>query len=633
MVGAPSSSHASRGLLHGLGFGLAYALAEPLLTYVPSALHTHIQSPLPVILKAIAFDLALGALLGLVCTPLLARRRGGALHALAMVVLLGGVAFAVSPAFRTARLFNAATVALALVLFASALAAGARPRLARVRLPLAAALLAAVFGVPALLTPRGPALPRAKRAPPAGAPNLLLIVIDTVRADHLDLFGYRRETAPVLSRFAREGAVFDRAISPATWTLPSHASMFTGLYPSAHGAHHEGNHLSASNTTLAEILHAGGWITVGFNANPWLTESNGMAQGFDRLEPSWLSMTAPMTFLAYRIGARLGLVSPDHGAQEVTDRFTAWVASAWDGRHPFFAFLNYIEPHFPYEAFPPEARGLFLPPGTGVDAMRRASGRALGAQLFGDPVAAGDAAIIRDLYDAAIRYEDALIARSLDALRARGALDRTVVIIVSDHGELFGEHGLYGHELSLSERLLRVPLVIRFPPRVPEGLRIQTPVSTVAIFPTALDLLGLPPREGVQARSLGPLLRGEKRATTAPLLSEQHKFEGLIPGTYHEHGGFDRLGVRYRAFEEDGWKLVEDARGHRWLFRPADDPEEIHDSAAARPDVEARLAASRDVVVRGLGLGALDAPRLGPGGNVPLDPAARERLKALGYVQ
>jgi arylsulfatase A-like enzyme len=638
--GPPGSSTGSRlardlraGLIRGLGFGVAYAVGEALVAYVPVAIQMHLQVPLDAFLKATAFNLAFAALLGVLCSPLLSRKRGRLAHALACTALLALFTWLTGGAFETAWLLDTLIVLATLAIFALGLAMGRLPRLALLRLPVAVLLIAGAFAVPALLTPPAPALPEVRSAPPEGAPNLLIIVIDTVRADHLNLHGYGRETVPALARFAREGVLFERAISPATFTLPAHASMFTGLYPSAHGAHHEGNHLAASNTTLAEILYERGWNTVGFNANPFITASNGMAQGFERLDPSWLMMTAPPRFLGYRVAARLGLIFPDHGAAEVTEGWTKWVAEIWDGERPFFAFLNYIESHFPYNVLPPEERDRFVPEGTDEDAMRRSSDAVIGAQLFGDPVSEENRSLVRDLYDAGIRYEDTMVERALDALRQRDALDRTVVIVVSDHGELFGELGLYGHLVSMSECLLHVPLIIRYPPRVPAGQRLQTPVSTTGVFSTALDLLGIPPPENAQAASFAPTFEGNTAAASSPLLSEQHKFKGMLPGTYKEQGPFDRLGVRYRAFEEDGWKLVEDSEGNRWLFRPEEDPEETKDLAGAHPDRVARLASTRETVTRGLGLGALDAEKLGPGGHIELDPAARERLKVLGYIQ
>ncbi len=618
--------------MRGMGFGLAYAVTEITVGYLPIAMRMHLQAPLHAILKSLAFDLVFFALLGLMAAPLLRRKRGSLLHTLALTAMLAAISAYLSPRFMTAILLVVVVVLVTLALHALALKLANRPALARLRVPAAVILLVAAFTLPKLAVPAPPELPEPTSQPPAGAPNLLLIVTDTVRADHLDLYGYERETAPTLARIAREGTVFDRAIASSTWTVPSHASMFTGKYPSAHGAHHEGNLLPYENTTLAEVLHANGYTTVGFNSNPFMTDSNGFTQGFERMDPSWLMMTAPMLFLPYRIGARSGLVFEDHGAREVTDRFLKWFGEEWDGETPFFTFLNYIESHFPYHTMPPGARDRFLEDGVPVSAMRNASDAVIGGQMFGDAVSDEDARLVRDLYDAGIRYEDGLIAHVIDALRERGTLDNTVLMIVSDHGELFGEHGLYGHEMSLSEHLIRVPFIVRYPGRVQKGWRIATPVSTVSLFATALDLVGVSPPEPPQAPSLAPLFAG-RVAPRAPILAEQHRYKGNIPGTYKPQGPFDQLNVRYRALEEDGWKLIVDSTGNQWLYRPRSEPEELVNHADAEPEVVARLAARLEAVVKGLGLGDIDAEKLGPGGDVELDPAARERLKALGYVQ
>ncbi|MDP3939318.1 MAG: sulfatase [Deltaproteobacteria bacterium] len=660
-----AESTLNEGLLRGLAFGLCFAVAEAILN-VPTALRMHLQAPPHAILKSLAFDLVAGALLGLALSPLLGRKRGGPLHTLLCVTALAAIVLWLSPRFMTAMVMAGVMLALTLALYAAGLWMRRRRTLAKLRLPIAIVLVVAAYGVPRALTPTPPAPPAAKASAPAGAPNVLLIVIDTVRADHLDAYGYSRQTAPTLARLAGEGAFFERAIAPGTWTIPTHASMFTGLYPSAHGAHHEGNLLALENTTLAEVLHENGYRTVGFNSNPFMTDSNGFTQGFERMEPSWLMMTAPMQFLAYRIATRAGLLFEDHGAREVTARFTKWVGEEWDGEKPFFVFLNYIESHFPYQVLPPDYRDRFVPEGTSEDAMREASDAAIGGQLFGDKVAEDQIALVRDLYDGGIVYEDGLIARVIEALKARGVLDNTAVILVSDHGELFGEHGLYGHEMSLSEQLIHVPLVVRYPGRVPAGLRIAAPVTTVSVFATALDLAGVPEPERVHARSLGPIFdvarktaggvglrsgpagdtttgaaapAGGMRVMTtppssrSPIFSEQHRFEGIIPGTYKPQGPFDQMEVRYRALEEDGWKLIVDEKGNRWLFRPALDPGEETNLADKHPDVVARLARSQEQIVKGLGLGAIDAEKLGPGGDVELDPAAHDALKALGYVQ
>ncbi|MFQ5457947.1 MAG: sulfatase-like hydrolase/transferase, partial [Myxococcota bacterium] len=592
------------------GFGLVYALSEAAIAYLPNSMNMHLQAPLHAILKAEAFDVAFFALVGLAAAPLLRKKRGGLWHTLALAGVVAALSVWLTPAFLTAMLFSGAVLVATVALHALGLRLGRSARLRPLRLPAAVLLIIVVFMLPKLAVPAPPVLPAVKHEARAGAPNLLLIVTDTVRADHVNLYGYRRETAPHLAALAKEGTLFERALAVGTWTIPSHASMFTGKYPSAHGAHHEGNHLAYENITLAEVLHVNGYTTVGFNSNPFMTASNGFTQGFERMEPSWLMMTAPMTFLAYRIGARTGLVFEDHGAREVTERFTAWVGETWDGEKPFFAFLNYIEAHFPYHVMPLPERDHFLDGDVPVRAMRNASDAAIGGQLFGDPVAEEQIALVRDLYDAGIRYEDALIARVIDTLRARGVLDDTVVMIVSDHGELFGEHGLYGHEMSLSERLLHVPWLIRYPKRVPSGLRISVPVSTAAVFHTALDLLGIAPPEPPQVRSVVRVIDGIV-SNVGPILSEQHRFRGLIPGTYKPQGPFDQMNIRYRAIEEGGYKLIVDSKGNRWLYRPKDDPEELKNLAEAEPGVVKQFQSRLDAVVASFKLGDIDADKLG----------------------
>lgn len=328
------------GLLRGMGFGLSYAVAEATVGYLPNALRMHLQAPLHAILKSLSFDIALFAVLGLIAAPLLRRKRGSLLHTLALTAMLAALSAYLSPRFMTAMLLAGVVVLVTIALHALARKLASRPALARLRIPAAVILLVAAFTLPKLAVPAPPDLPEPTSQPSAGAPNLLLIVTDTVRADHLDLYGYERETAPTLARVAKEGTVFDRAIAPGTWTIPTHASMFTGKYPSAHGAHHEGNHLAYENTTLAEVLYTNGYTTVGFNSNPFMTDSNGFTQGFERMDPSWLMMTAPMMFLSYRVAARSGLVFEDHGAREVTERFLQWHGEEWDGETPFFAFLE-----------------------------------------------------------------------------------------------------------------------------------------------------------------------------------------------------------------------------------------------------------------------------------------------------
>lgn len=631
------TSYFRSGLKSGLALGLVLTLVE-LLKNIPLSLKGHYIASLGVLLVSASFMMGLGIVLGVLCAPLLALRWGRLWHTLACCGLFGALTLSLSPDFEFARRMETFSLIVLLLLYAMALWLGRRPRWRRIGVVAAIVLSITAAALPRILLPDVEAVGRGRSNAPEGSPNILLIVIDTVRADHLSYRGYERETAPWMVRFANEGALFRRALSSSTWTLPAHASMFTGLYPSGHGAHHENNHLDDSLTTLAEILHRYGWLTVGFNSNPWITDSSGMTQGFAYMEEAWLAVMAPQSSLAYRVAWRLGWVSPDHGGEQVAEGWEKWIGQTWDGKRPFFAYLNFLEAHAPYHQLPVDVRARYLEGDASFEEQRLAADRAQGAQFFGSkssPVSEHEAEIVTDLYDAGIRYDDDLVARSIRALEARGALDDTVVVIVSDHGELLGEHQMFGHEASLSEYLLDVPLIMRYPEKIPAGLEVEEPVSTVALFPTLLDLADLPPPDGTHARSFAPLFSGQVEPSRSPLLSEQHGLAPLVPGSYKETGPFDRLGVRYRALEEDGWKLVVDSEGNEWLFRPLEDPTETENLAERYPEKVAELKASLETVVAAFALGDLDAEALTPHGSAgtELDPEVRERLRALGYAQ
>lgn len=315
------------------------------------------------------------------------------------------------------------------------------------------------------------------------APNVLVIILDTVRAASMSFLGYGRETTPRLAAFAAEGAVFEQAWSTAPWTLPSHAGMFTGRYPSQLSTNWR-DPLDGSVPTLAEALLARGYRTAGFAANHFYTSyESGLTRGFleyadYRRTPKQVLLSSTLTqtnlFWALLHGngvlprlrdlVRLDLrlqtmwTSDRKLASHVTEEFLTWQA-ATAGR-PFLAFLNMYDAHLPYD--PPAG--------------------------FAERFAAEPSEL--DRYDGGIAYMDEALGAMFDTLRARGVLDNTLVIISSDHGEGFGEHGLHGHGNSLYRPELHVPLLVRFPPRVPGGLRVSEPVTLRDLSATALDVAG-----------------------------------------------------------------------------------------------------------------------------------------------
>jgi len=333
-------------------------------------------------------------------------------------------------------------------------------------------------------------------APPAGAPNVLLIILDTVRASALSLYGYGRETTPELDAFAKGGVVFETAIAAAPWTLPSHATMFTGRYPAWLNVDFR-QRLNDREPTLAELLRSKGFTTVGIAANMGYTSwESGLSRGFneyhdypinlEQIARSSLYGSSTIADKLYRAGSRADVVKqvlahrfdvppkPEHylmTAQEVTDRFLRW-QRAHDASRPYFAFLNYYDAHDPY-----------TPP----DSLRR---------KFAKPPKP------RDLYDAEIFYMDHHLGRLFKALETSGALKNTVVIVAADHGEQFGERGLKNHANSVYTALVHVPLVIRYDGHVPAAQRITMPVSLRDIGQTILDIAGINGRAAFPGRSL-----------------------------------------------------------------------------------------------------------------------------------
>jgi arylsulfatase A-like enzyme len=320
---------------------------------------------------------------------------------------------------------------------------------------------------------------------PADARNVLLVILDTVRAQNLGLYGYGRETTPHLERRARSGVIFDHAYATAPWTLPTHAGIFTGLYPHDLSADHLVP-LDDVAPTLAEVFAGNGYRTAGFVANQaYAGPHTGLARGFSRYVTDLVSpqrilgasaLGRLLLFPATRGESYLGVADRKEAAV-VNRQFLSWISGAGD--RPFFAFLNYLDAHAPYEP-PPPYDSMFsgdVPPPIPMDMTW---GR-LTRDVVHDNLRA---------YDGAIRYLDEELHRLFEELEHRDLLRNTVVIITSDHGEEFAEHGIMRHGQSLYAPVLQVPLVI-VGPGIPTGSRIDRPVSVRDLAATAAVLAGI----------------------------------------------------------------------------------------------------------------------------------------------
>ena len=474
-------------------------------------------------------------------------------------------------------------------------------------------------------------------------PNLLLILIDTLRADHVSSYGYARDTTPHLDRLSERGTRFARTYAQSSWTRPTVATIFTSLYPSQHGTNRLGARLPDDATTLAEYLLDHGYSTLGASANPVVSPQFGYDQGFNELFlPSRDTLLASSLLVRlYRrfspemlaaIVAR-GRRDEDPGIFKTDDEeITDWGERALDGglQEPFFLYLHYLGPHARYEAPAPygdryqpgiSPRSPDSPGSPGVLRGRRpltASPRPP-ATIFdaAESLSAADLASLVASYDAEIHYTDALVGRLLAAIERNGLAERTVVAATSDHGEAFFDHANWGHGGSLHDELLRVPLIIAYPPAIAAGRVVSARARGIDLFPTFAGLLGLAPPPNVFGADLSHLAALDSTAHDAR--APEYVYSELVSGAYQS-----------RALIVGPHKYIESShRGRRLrqLFAlRADAGEQINlldnDPTAAGPLVEmlatlqARLAEER-----------LDAM------SVDIDENTRQRLRALGYVQ
>ncbi len=370
---------------------------------------------------------------------------------------------------------------------------------------------------------------RARAALPAvasGAPNVLLIIWDTARAMSLSLYGHTRATTPQLEAFAKGGAVFERAFATSSWSLPSHASMYTGR--DAHEIRiNRDIPLDGTFPTLGEVLARHGYVTAGFTGNLFYGSRDfGIARGFawyDDEAPASPSKLASTWSLTRRVLAPWRRWRGNHQeivrrpGDDVSRKLLAWLDRR--GSRPFFASVNYFDAHEPYLAPDPAFNTVFSP-----TTLRYWEGDTRPT----DPKVLSDLQIA---YESCIRYVDNEFGLLLTALRERGLLQNTLVIVTADHGEQFGDHGahLLGHERSLYASVLRIPLVIVYPPRVPSGVRRDAVVSLRDIPATVIDALGIPETSVFPGTSL--LRYASGTATEAEIATP--RFARLDPNKFY----------------------------------------------------------------------------------------------------
>jgi len=436
---------------------------------------------------------------------------------------------------------------------------------------------------------------RARQTASPAAPSVLVLLVDTLRADRVGAYGASPSPTPTLDRVAARGRVFANAVSQAPWTLPAVTTFLTGLPPRTHGvvggaAAPDGggdpSSLPHAVPTIAELAAAAGVTTVGVSTNPLVSRDTNLARGFE-------------TFVEYGWDGERGDWA---GADRVNETFRRWLAPNRGRR--FFGWLHYMEPHDPYT--PPAALRPPVPAGV-RPALARGRVHRVAVAVNGrtaPPLPAVEVAYLRALYDAEVTAWDAALADVLATLDAAGVADSTVLVVLADHGEAFQEHGLLKHRVHLYDEMLRIPFVLAGPGIAPG--REPTQVQGIDVFPTLAALLGVAvpddrPGENVLAHPTPRIAVSETRS-----------------GITASGGRAPLLAAR-----TDAWKLIHAPRvGETRLFDLRTDPGEQRDVAGTSPERAALLAA----------LEAWRTATPAPAAPPAAAPGLHEKLRALGYV-
>ncbi len=525
-------------------------------------------------------------------------------------------------------------------------------------------------------------------------PDIIFIVLDTQRADRLGCYGYQRPITPNLDRFAGQSVLFEQAISPAQWTVPSHAAMFTGLYPTAHQLLQAHQSLPNDRLHLAEILRQAGYDTVGFCNNPLVgILNNGLKRGFDTFYnyggaiPSMPGHSTPLPWplnqmvegytqflrrisypiqnffgqsdLAFRISLNAWLtplwskMANFKGQNERSVRdLSHWLRQreTQASEKPLFLFLNLMETHLP-----------FWPPGEFVDqvapyfreskeareVMRRWNREAYRwAAPLTEPHTELESRVLSDMYDAEVAYQDDYLGELFDVLNGRANQQNTLTIIVADHGDGLGEHGYMGHAFVAYQELVHVPLIVKWPKRLPQPGRVDTPVSTRRVFHTILDAVGrLPEMPGLEPASAHGLTllesaygrdpeNGVAYTEVYPPLTFVKAIERRQPEllTAARCLSLRRAVVRQAAADDNAdstYKLIQVDDQPDELFDLAADGGEEENVRAARPSTTNTL---NDDIRRIAANVTRQRDHLGASVEVDIDDNLTQRLRALGYI-
>ncbi|MEE8301307.1 MAG: sulfatase [Candidatus Tectomicrobia bacterium] len=465
-------------------------------------------------------------------------------------------------------------------------------------------------------------------------PNVIILMLDTARAQNFSCYGYERPTSPNIDAIAAEGVIYEQAIAPGCWSLPSQVSLLSGMFPIKHGAHELHLQYDQSYPLLPEILREAGYRTLGISPNSWMSDEFGVTRGFDtylKLWQYWHTMPAntPQPFLARKVNQLYSRhVFPRRNrARHVNGHALKHLATTPE---PFFLYAIYWDIHLPYHPRDSHATR-WLPAGVTPDQARRVNRSNLRYFAGQVPMSDDDFDVLRACYDGALATVDEEVGRLVAYLRQRDLLDRTVLIITSDHGENLGEHGLMSHAYSLHDTLIHVPLIIRYPECFSPGQRVTHQVQLTDIVPTVLDAAKIEVphvSQELQGESLLGLVpdNSEERLAYAEMLAPHPSMQ-----TVNRRAGFPEDTPRpaydraLRCLRTPDYKLIWASDDQHALYDLHADPHETINCFADEPKLAAEM------------METLQAWK--PPDGTPLrqsapnfDHALRQRLRDLGYI-
>lgn len=464
-------------------------------------------------------------------------------------------------------------------------------------------------------------------------PNIILISIDTLRADHLSCYGYHKRTTPNIDRLSEEAVICRNNLSTGVWTPPGHASMLTGLYVSEHGVF-DTRKLNDYIPTIASELKAQGYQTAGFVNNSQVGALVGLDKGHDIFEEVWKGIEArniierAVKGTFRRIRRKVGY--EDMGAKRTNTLFRNWIETSLDKARPFYCFLHYIEPHNPLD--PPRGVGRdFVEPSLGglrLEMIKKIAQNPLICYVEDIVPNENEIRYLKSLYDGEVAYTDQRVGEIIETLQRNGLYEDTMIIITADHGEHFGEHGFWSHVASLYREVVRIPLIIKFPGEYRCTAEVQSITQLVDIFPTVLEVTENPNKDIYQGS--GVVLLPEEGQWKEFHDCAFAEWEGRVP-----YFILEKIRGREEFIDLSRFKtpmmMVQDKK-YKLIWKSEQDYElyDIHNDPCENVNISSNLYAfghMNDKRVK-----AKEKMKIRKGEQTTRDEQVERNLKALGYM-